>query len=101
MAARLLPGGRSVKSRRRWWPMADAPRKFTAKMAAAYRDGHAAAEWERRKPAKPACDGREIRKRAIRSFFDDMVPGIGSVPSSFKKYRHELHRGAFVIGWVD
>jgi hypothetical protein len=35
--------------------------------------------------------------------FDSMVPGIasGSVPASFKRYRRERERGAFVCGWVD
>jgi hypothetical protein len=70
-------------------------------MVVAYRDGHDSAQWERRKPAKPPRDGREVRKRNMEAIFDAMVPGIGSVPSSFKRYRRPLDKGAFITGWVD
>jgi hypothetical protein len=72
-------------------------------MVAAYRAGHAAAEWERRKPAKPPRNGREMRSWAFGAILNDFVPGIGGIPASFMltKYRHESHRGAFVVGWVD
>ena len=77
-------------------------RKFTDSMAAAYRDGHAAAEWELRKPAKAPRTGREARKREMEAIFNQLDPtGIGSVPSSFKRYRRPLDQGAFIIGWVD
>jgi hypothetical protein len=78
------------------------PRKFTDSMAAAYRLGHAAAEWGLRKPVKPPRNGREVRKREMEAIFDRLGPtGIGSIPSSFKRYRRPLDQGAFVVGWVD
>jgi hypothetical protein len=81
---------------------AAAPGKFTDSMVAAYRDGHAAAEWELRKPVKPPRTGREVRKREMEAICDRLGPtGIGSVPFSFKRYRRPLDQGAFVVGWVD
>jgi hypothetical protein len=71
-------------------------------MVAAYREGHAAAEWERKKGAvKPPRTQREVRRVEMQAMFDLWVPGIGSVPASFKRYRRERERGAFVVGWVD
>ncbi len=59
------------------------PRRFTDLMVAAYRAGHAAAEWECRKPAKPPRNGREIRKRKFEAILDGIVPGIGGIPAVF------------------
>jgi hypothetical protein len=70
-------------------------------MVAAYRDGHSAAEWERRKPARPPRDGREIRKREVQSIFDAIVPGIGNLPKCWQEYRGARIQAAFVMGWVD
>lgn len=81
---------------------ADAPRRYTVALVAAYRAGHAAADSEFRKPFTPPRNGGEVRRQELQRIIDGTTPPApGSVQSSFKGYRGELARGAFVMGWVD
>jgi hypothetical protein len=70
-------------------------------MVAAYRAGHAAAQWERKKRVKPPRNAREVRRVEMEAIWDSMAPGIGNLPTSWMKYRRERDRAAFIMGWVD